>query len=121
MKLLLSTLLAAALTLSAADVTGTWVGSFVVTGEENGRKRPAHLVLKQEGSKLTGTAGPDASEQEPILNGRVEENTVSFQVEHGEHVMTFRLKHDQDTIAGQMSREVNGAKQTAELTVQRQK
>ena len=36
----------------AADVTGTWTGNIIPDGEG---KDTAHLVLKQDGTKVTGT------------------------------------------------------------------
>ena len=54
-------LLGCASALSAADASGKWVSA------------PLYLILKQEGSKLTGTAGP--SEKDQLLtfdNGAVD-------------------------------------------------
>jgi hypothetical protein len=62
---------------AAADVTGTWSGSFV---PEGGDSSTAYLVIKQSGTTITGTAGPDASTQWPILTGKIAGSTVTIEV-----------------------------------------
>ncbi len=81
MKLLscLFLILAIALTAAAADVTGKWSGTFTVTGPDGsaGDANPAFLILKQSGSTMTGTAGPEEAEQFPIENPKLEGNKLS--------------------------------------------
>jgi hypothetical protein len=81
----------AATALYAADATGTWTGTFTPAGNDAG---PAHLVLKQEGTRLTGTAGPDESRQRPIQNGKAENGTVTLKwrptLRHEVHAETAR-------------------------------
>ncbi len=104
MKLLLSLLAAATLTL-AADATGTWTGSFTInSGKDSGETRPAHLILKQDRTKLTGTAGSDADKQVPIANGKVEDGVLTFEIGNGERVTTFKMKQDGDEMKGKMIR-----------------
>jgi hypothetical protein len=107
-----------AVTLNAADATGTWTGTLTPAGGDN-RNLPAHLVLKQEGTTLTGTAGADASEQRPIRNGKVEDGTLTFELPNDETVMKFKLKLDGDEIAGDVTREREGQTQMATLSVKR--
>ena len=111
-------LLVTAATLLAADATGTWTGTLTPDG---GGEGPARLVLKQEGSKLTGTAGPNEGSQNAIENGKVEGGNVTFDVPAGGGVMKFALKQDGDEIKGDVSRESDGRKQTAKLAVKREK
>ena len=118
MKHLLLVALAAS-SIAAADATGTWTGTLTPAGD-NG-PRPAHLVLKQEGDKLTGTAGPDAGEQRPIQNGKAENGTLTFEVVNDETVMKFALEQDGDAITGGVTRERGGEKQAATLSVKRSK
>ncbi len=113
-------LLLATAGLLAADATGTWTGTLTPSSPEGEQPRPAHLVLKQEGTKLTGTAGPDASEQHPIENGTAENGKLTFEVQSGT-VMKFNLKHEGDEIKGDIKRERDGRLQTAKLAVKRQK
>jgi hypothetical protein len=121
MKHFLFVALAAALSLAGADLTGTWTGTLTVKTDDGSQaERPAHLVLKQEGTKVTGTAGPNAGEQHPIENGKSENGNLTFDVPTGETVMTFVLKHDDSQITGDVSREREGRKETAKLSVKRQ-
>ena len=114
--LLFMTMFTAAL--MATDATGTWTGNLLVPGKDPG---PAHLVLKQDGSKLTGSAGPTAEEQHAIENGKAENGMLTFDVPTGETVMRFKLKHEGDEIKGDIIRERDGAIQTASLAVKREK
>jgi len=68
---------ALALTAAAADISGKWTGSFT---PENGDAGSAYVILKQSGTTLTGSAGPNANEQWPGLQGTIGGNKVSFQV-----------------------------------------
>ena len=57
---------------AAEDVSGTWAGTFIVTNDQNPpRNSTAHLVLKQTGATVTGTAGPNEGDQEAIAHGKV--------------------------------------------------
>ncbi len=97
----------------AADATGTWTGELSGVGS-------AHLVLKQEGKLLTGTAGPGRDKQMPILHGEAGENgSLRFELEQGNAVMKFDLKIDGDTIAGDVVREMEGNTQKTTLKVKR--
>jgi hypothetical protein len=106
----------AATTLAAADVTGTWRGTFTPDGRDAG---PALLILKQEGNAVTGTAGPDENEQHPISKGKVENDTVAFDVETPGGVMKFTLKQKGDELGGDVTRERDGQRETAKLAVKR--
>ncbi len=117
MKLLLSLLAAATLSL-AADATGTWTGEFTLkTGDQAGQKRPAHLTLKQEGTKLTGTGGPNAENQHPITNGKAEDGVITFEVGEGERIMRFNLKQEGDGIKGRLTR----GEDSADMELKREK
>lgn len=110
----------AVVSLIAADATGTWTGTLIVPTSDGGEKSsPARLVLKQDGAKLTGTAGPDASEQRAIENGKAENGNLAFEVPNGETTMKFSLKQEGDQINGQITREREGRTQTAKLSVKR--
>lgn len=104
--------------LLAADATGTWTGTFTPSGEEAG---PALLVLKQDGTKLTGTAGPGSEEQHEIRNGKAEDGKLTFEVGDEGPTMKFTLKQEGDRIKGDISRERDGQVQSAQLDVTRSK
>jgi uncharacterized protein (TIGR03435 family) len=83
----LATLLACASALAAADVSGKWASA------------PIYLILKQEGNKLSGSAGP--SEKEQLLNfddGAVDGDRVTFKVGS----FQFSLKINGDEMKGEM-------------------
>ncbi|MEO8660697.1 MAG: hypothetical protein ABI693_19660 [Bryobacteraceae bacterium] len=114
---LLMVLTMAALGLTGADVTGKWSGTLSVAGESE--KKPAFLVLKQEGTKITGTAGPRESEQFPVEDGTVENGHVTFRVP--EHSMKFDLVQDGEELKGGITRDQGGEKQAAAIVVKREK
>ena len=84
------------LTATAEDVSGTWTGTFSVAGSDH--KEPQLVILKQDGTKLTGSAGPDAVEQYQIRNGRVDHNVV-FEVTSGSWKFEYNLR----TVGQEMS------------------
>ena len=112
---------------SAPDVTGTWTGTFTSTtptGEPD--EDPAHLVLKQSGTELTGTAGPRADRQMPVANGKVttvkDVTTVTFDVtEPNGATIHFDLKLAGGRLKGNATAEMNGEKRNAVLDVGRAK
>jgi hypothetical protein len=78
MKSLVFTILFAlcAMTALAADVSGKWSGTFTPEGQEASN---AYVVLKQAGTSVTGTGGPNAEEQWPLTNGKIEGNHLTAQ------------------------------------------
>ena len=95
---------------------GNWTGTLTPTG---GEPVPAHLVLKQEAGKLTGTAGRDSNQQRPIQNGKAGNGNLTFEVATDNAVMKFSLKQEGDEISGDVTREREGQTQTAKLAVKR--
>lgn len=119
---LLFALIAGAAVLAAADATGTWTGNLTIKDDSGTpQSRPAHLVLKQDGATITGTAGPDANEQHPIEKGTIADGKITFEVPTGETVMKFTVTLDGDEIKGRIDRDRDGEHQTAEIHVTRQK
>jgi hypothetical protein len=106
----------AATTLVATDVTGSWRGTLTPANRDAG---PALLILKQEGTAVTGTVGPDENERHPISNGKVENDTVTFEVETPGGVMKFALKQKGDELTGDITRAREGQQQSAKLTLKR--
>lgn len=70
-------ILAAALLLPAADITGTWLGS-LVSGRRN-QVQDVAFRFTQKGTALTGKVYLDYGST-PILKGTVEGDQLSFQV-----------------------------------------
>lgn len=121
-------LLIAASTLSAfqakpVDLTGVWTGTFIrSTGEQSG----AHMDLKQQGTELTGTAGPGADRQAPIANGKVttvkDVTSVTFDApQPNGPVIKFDLKVVDGRLKGRATAEANGEKREAVVDVGRSK
>ena len=53
-----------ALGFAVGGVSGKWQGSFRVNGGDH--DVPQLLIFNEDGNKLTGTGGPDATERYPI-------------------------------------------------------
>jgi hypothetical protein len=64
---------------AAADVTGTWTGTFA---QEGGDSSGAHLILKQSGNSVTGSGGPNQEQQWPLANGKLEGNKLTGDVQN---------------------------------------
>ena len=106
MKLLAVLALVLTLTLSAgaADVTGTWSGNLKVTAPDGQvQDDTIHLILKQDGAKLTGTAGPNADQQLPIDKGAVDGSKVTLEVAVGQGVFKFDLALDAEHLKGDVT------------------
>lgn len=103
----------------AADLTGKWLGSFTPEGGEH--DIPLLLILKQQGTTLSGSAGPNAGEQYPIENGRVEGKKASFQVTTGEWKFTYSLTGDRESLKGDLTLESPTESRTAKVTLNRVK
>ena len=109
--------LALAATAMAADVSGDWSGTFTPEGMDAGT---AYLKLKQDGSTLSGTAGPDASQQWPITNGKVGGNTLTGVATSPEGVAyKFTLTMDGEHITGNVEVSGGGQSLKAKLDVKR--
>jgi hypothetical protein len=104
----------------AADLTGTWSGSFKVDGGDH--NVPQRFTLRQQGKSLSGSGGPDASEQYPIEKGSVEGNQVTFQVTTGEWKFTYHLRQlTADSLQGDLKLESVNDSRTAKVSLTRVK
>ena len=98
-----------------ADVSGVWHGTFSPqrpdgTFEEG---KPAYLMLKQEGNKLTGKAGPSEEESYNMENGAIDGGTVTFELPTGKFTMKVQLKLKDNTLEGEANAESDGQKRHA--------
>jgi hypothetical protein len=101
MKSLLLTMLALSLSLSAADFTGKWAGTYsIVTSDGDTQTGNVTLILTQTGSDLTGTVGTDTGEVMKIANGHVEGDVVTFESHTDGPVMKVTLQLDNDHLKG---------------------
>jgi hypothetical protein len=85
--MLLTILLVVALAAVAADVTGKWVAQ--VPGRE-GQTRETTFTFKAEGDKLTGTISGRQGQQNPISEGKISGDTISFVVSMERGGETFK-------------------------------
>jgi hypothetical protein len=69
---------------AVVDFSGKWSGSSPEMGA-------VYAVLKQEGTTLTGSAGPSESKQLPITTGKVAGDHLTFEVRMGGGTMSFDL------------------------------
>ncbi|HET8546977.1 MAG TPA: hypothetical protein VFL57_03195 [Bryobacteraceae bacterium] len=119
-SLILAFLLSAA-TLAAADITGKWRGSFESTND-NGetRKGTAYLDLKQDGSTVTGVAGPNENEPHQLRNGKFENDKLTFTILTGDTEMRVELTLAGNELTGQATREGASGSRTAKIAVKRE-
>lgn len=125
MKAILCILLLGALALAAApdtDVTGKWTGSFNITNQDGQTKEAtACLLLKQNGSAITGTVGPDEGEQHNITKGKIEGDKITLLVEDEGRTITFDLVLAADRIKGDVNMSHDGQTGKAKIDVGRAK
>lgn len=69
------------------DVSGRWSGTGQVEDTEANKEipdrspHPMWMILRQKGSEVTGTTGPDPRPTPPhIINGMLEGNRLTFQI-----------------------------------------
>ena len=113
----LALLLASAL-LAADDLTGKWAGSFNITMEGESHDDAVYIVLKQNGTELTGTAGPNADKQWP-LKGKVEGNKATFEVQSDGPLVKFELTLADGHLKGEAKAEHEGHSMKAVVDAQR--
>ena len=106
-----------AMTASAADVSGKWVGSMPT---RNGETRETTFDLKASGDTLTGTmSGPQGGVE--IKDGKISGSDISFKVplefNGNSIVLLFKGVASGDQIKFTRGRE--GADQTQEFTAKR--
>jgi len=98
MRKILLAILVFATSALAADFTGNWTGEGVTS---NGESHPLFFVLRQDGNTLTGSGGPDATEQHAFSLARIEGNKITLEVGVGQKgVIHFELKADDGALKG---------------------
>ena len=116
---LLALLLVAPVAGAQTDLTGTWTGPFIMTLDGQTREDTALMVLKQKGTELTGTAGPNADQQWPIVKGKVDGASLEFDVQSDEPLIHFSLKFVEGHLKGDAKAEQDGHTFSAKLDLQR--
>ena len=95
-------LLFAVMTLSGADVSGKWSGSFtMINAEGETHEGNAFVIIKQNGTEITGSGGPDESQQWPISKGKIEGDKITFEVQSDGPLYKVALTLDGDHLKGE--------------------
>ena len=117
MRKIVAILLLFVSTAVAVDLSGKWSGTFRATGADH--DVPQLFILKQDGSKLTGSGGPDASEQYPIENPRIDDDKVTFEITTGEWKFRYQLKISGAHLTGDLELTSAGSRRTAKVALNR--
>lgn len=99
----------------AGDLSGKWSGTFRAAGADH--DVPQLFILKQDGSKLTGSGGPDESEQYPIENPRVDDDKVAFEITTGEWKFSYHLKMSATHLTGNLELTSADSRRTAKVAL----
>ena len=100
---------------TATNVTGRWSGHFRVEGGDH--DVPQLFILKQVGNKISGSSGPDETEQYPLENGMVDGDRVQFEVTTGEWKFTYDLKVEGTKISGNLELKSVNDRRTAQVSL----
>jgi hypothetical protein len=123
--LVVTTAVSIAAQTSTPNLTGTWKGTFITTDESGRDEDRMHMVAKQTGADLTGTAGPSPEKQWPIAKGKVvttkDGTAVTFDVQSDGPVVHFELKLVEGRLKGGAKAEQDGRKLSAEVDLEREK
>jgi len=86
---------------AAADVnvTGKWTGTFQEVAPGNST-HTALVVLKQDGTSITGSVGPDENERYEIRKGTIDGNKIKLEIAEEEHTIYIELVLDGDHMQG---------------------
>jgi CubicO group peptidase (beta-lactamase class C family) len=88
----------------AADLTGRWTGTLDITGPDGtSRSQPACLVLKQDGSTLSGRFGPNPADMRDISKGAIADGQVGFDLPLGNRTMHAKLAMETDRLMGEIA------------------
>jgi hypothetical protein len=115
MKKTISIILLLAVNAMAEDLSGKWSGEFRVDGGDH--VVPQLFMFRQNGNTLTGSGGPNTSEQYPIENGKVDGNRIMFEITTGEWKFTYDLKVTGERITGTLELKSVNDRRTATVSL----
>jgi hypothetical protein len=96
-----------------------WSGAFRADGAD--RDVPQFFILKQEKNILTGTGGPDQSEQYPLESGKVDGDRVKFEITTGEWKFIYDLKALGAGMTGDLELKGTNDRRTAKVSLSKMK
>jgi len=112
----------AGIAIADTNVTGKWSGSFNVMDENGGTKEStAVLMLKQSGSEITGTVGPDEGEQHAITKGKIDGDKITLESADGDVSIKLDLALAGDRITGNVNAVGEGRNIKGKIDVMRAK
>ena len=112
----------AGIAIADTNVTGKWSGSFNVMDENGGTKEStAVLILKQSGSEITGTVGPDEGEQHAITKGMIDGDKITLESADGDVSIKLDLALAGDRITGNVNAVGEGRNIKGKIDVMRAK
>ena len=115
MKKIIGIVVLLASTAVAADLSGKWSGTFRAAGADH--DVPQLFILKQAGSRLSGSGGPDESERYPIENPRVDDDKVAFEITTGEWKFSYHLKVSGPHLTGDLELTSADSRRTAKVAL----
>lgn len=123
--LVLATSAAGALQTPAPDLTGTWTG-FLTDAADPSSRDAVHMMFKQTGTELTGTAGPSADRQWAIQKGKVattkDGTSVTFAVQSDDNLtLQFDMKLDAGRLKGTVNAQKGDEKRSGTVDLERAK
>lgn len=96
---------------AAVHTSEQWIGSFRAVGRDT--DVPQWFILKQDGVNLTGTGGPNSTEQYPIIHGVVAGGSVTFELHEGKRRYFYDLRFEDKDLRGILSiRSTDGMRST---------
>lgn len=121
-RVLLGMLLSASLLLGA-DATGRWNGTAALTRSDGEQRTvPMLLILKQDGTKITGTGGRDDEDRHDVLEGKIEGNVVTVVIEAGDYPIKLTLTINGEELSGDGAKDMpDGQQIKAKVTTKREK
>ena len=93
-------MLVSAIAIMGADLSGIWVGTLSPPG---GSQENFLLMLTQDGTTVTGTAGANESDRHPLEKGTVQGDRLTFEVRNPNGTLFFDLKANGDEINGTLT------------------
>jgi hypothetical protein len=112
-KMMLTPILLVCGSVMAQEIAGKWTGSFKAEGGDH--DIPQLIVIRQSGKQMTGSGGPDDSEQYPISNGIVDGEKVHFELTTARAKFFYDLTRTGANLNGRL--EIKSVNRAAKATV----
>ena len=103
------------------NISGKWAGTFDITAPDGSvHHDTAVLILKQDGSAITGSAGANEGQLAEIKTGKADGSDIQFTIEiRAGMLMVFRLHPEGDHLKGDANGDTPGGKVDAKVDVTR--